>query len=106
MKILLTLAAGIALLAIASFTGSASHAAQNQVYAFGVTSQNPGCTEDGPPFCLPFTYTFRVLAVQHGDGHAWGLVWRRNHDTGLVRTGVVTCMTAADGKAAIGGIET
>jgi hypothetical protein len=52
MKILLSLAAGIALLAAAGVTGSTSHAAQNQVYAFGVTSQNPGCTEDGPPFCL------------------------------------------------------
>ena len=106
MKILLTLAAGVTLLAVAGFAGSASHAAQNQVYAFGVTTQNPGCTEDGPPFCLPFTYTYRVLAVQHGEGHAWGLVSRLNHGTGVVRDGVVTCMTVADGMAAIGGFET
>jgi hypothetical protein len=106
MKILLTLAAGIALLAVAGFTGSASQAAQNQIYAFGVTTQNPGCTEDGPPFCYAFTYTYRVLAVQHGEGHAWGLVSRLNHDTGVVRNAEVTCMTVADGKAAIGGFET
>lgn len=106
MKILLTLAASVALLALAAFTGSASHAAQNQVYAFGVTSQNPGCTEDGPPFCLPFTYTYRILAVEHGNGHAWGLVSRFNHGTGLTRTGEVTCITVADGRMAIGGIET
>jgi hypothetical protein len=106
MKILLTLAAGVALLAVAGFAGSASQAAQNQVYAFGVSTQSPGCTEDGPQFCLPFTYTYRVLAVEHGDGHAWGLVSRFNHDTGVTRKAEVMCMTVADGKAAIGGIET
>lgn len=106
MKTLLTLAAGIALLAAAGVTGSASHAAQNEVYAFGVTSQNPGCTEDGLTFCLPFTYTYRVLAVEHGEGHAWGLVSRFNHENGVTRKGQVMCMTVADGKAAIGGIET
>jgi hypothetical protein len=106
MKILLSLAAGIALLAAAGVTGSTSHAAQNQVYAFGVTSQNPGCTEDGPPFCLSSAVSFRVLAVMHGDGHAWGLISRLNHANGITRTGEVTCMTVADGKAAIGGIET
>ena len=106
MKILLTLAAGIALLAAAGVTGSASKAAQNQVYAFGVSSQNPGCTEDGPTFCLSSAVTFRVLAVRHGDGHAWGFVWRFRHESGTVRRGEVTCMTVADGKAAIGGFET
>jgi len=108
MKILLTLAAGASLLVAAASLGSAAgQAAQDNVYAFGVTTQNPGCTEDvEPPFCLPFTYTFRVLAVEHGHGHAWGLVWRLNHDTGVVRTGEVTCMTTDHGRATIGGIET
>jgi hypothetical protein len=107
MKILLTLTAGALLLVAAGSLGSASgRAAQDKVFAFGVTTQNPGCTEDGPPFCYPFTYTYRVLAVEYGDGHAWGLFSRRNHDTGLVRTGQVTCMTVAGGRAAIGGIET
>jgi hypothetical protein len=107
MKILLTLMAGIAVLGAAGLMGSAkSQAAQNDVYAFGVTSQTPGCTEDGPPFCYPSAFSFRVLAVQHGNGHAWGLVSRFRHDSGTTRTGYVTCMTVADGKAAIGGIET
>jgi hypothetical protein len=106
MKILLSLAAGVALLAVAGFAGSASQAAQNQVYAFGVSTQSPGCTEDGQQYCLPFTYTYRVLAVEHGEGHAWGLVSRFNHDTGVTREGQVTCVTVVDGKAAIGGIET
>ena len=107
MKILLTLTAGIALLGAAGLMGSAkSQAAQNDVYAFGVTTQNPGCTEDGQPFCLTATVSFRVLAVQHGDGHAWGEVSRFNHANGITRTGYVTCMTVADDKAAIGGIET
>ena len=106
MKLLLTLAAGIALLAVAGFAGSASQAAQNDVYAFGVTIQNPGCTEDGQQFCLSSAFTYRVLAVQHGEGHAWGEVSRFRHESGTTRTGYVTCMTVADGKAAIGGIET
>jgi hypothetical protein len=107
MKILLTFTAGIALLVAAGLMGSArSQAAQNDVYAFGVTSQNPGCTEDGPPICLSSAFTFRVLAVQHGDGHAWGEVSRFRHESGTTRNGYVTCMTVADGKAAIGGIET
>ena len=106
MKILLTLAAGIGLLAVAGLTGSVSQAAQNDVYAFGVTSQDPGCTEDGQLFCLPSAFTYRVLAVQHGEGHAWGTVSRFRHASGTTRTGYVTCMTIADGKAAIGGIET
>jgi hypothetical protein len=107
MKILLTLTAGIALLVAAGLMGSAkSQAAQNDVYAFGVTTQNPGCTEDGPPFCYSSAYSFRVLAVEHGNGHAWGLVSRFSHASGNTRTGYVTCMTVADGKAAIGGIET
>ena len=107
MRILLTFTAGIALLAVAGFTGSVkSHAAQNDVYAFGVTSQNPGCTEDGPPFCLSSAVSFRVLAVQHGEGHAWGVVSRFRHASGTTRTGYVTCMTVADGNAAIGGFET
>jgi hypothetical protein len=107
MRILLTLTAGVALLAAAAFTGSVrSQAAQNDVYAFGVTSQNPGCTEDGPPFCLSSAVSFRVLAVQHGEGHAWGVVSRFRHASGTTRTGYVTCMTVADGKAAIGGFET
>jgi hypothetical protein len=107
MRILLTFTAGIALLAVAGFVGSVkSDAAQNDVYAFGVTSQNPGCTEDGPPFCYSSAFSFRVLAVQHGEGHAWGLVSRFNHANGITRTGYVTCMTVANGKAAIGGIET
>jgi hypothetical protein len=107
MKILLTLMAGIALLGAAALMGSAkSQAAQNDVYAFGVTSQNPGCTEDGPPVCFSSAFTYRVLAVQHGDGHAWGVVSRFRHESGTTRTGYVTCMTVADGKAAIGGIET
>jgi hypothetical protein len=107
MKILLTLTAGIALLGTAGLMGSAkSQAAQNDVYAFGVTIQNPGCTEDGQPFCLSSAFTYRVLAVQHGDGHAWGVVSRFRHESGTTRTGYVTCMTVADGRAAIGGIET
>jgi hypothetical protein len=107
MKILLTLTAGIALLGAAGLMGSAkSQAAQNDVYAFGVTGQNPGCTEDGPPFCYPSAFLYRVLAVQHGEGHAWGVVSRFRPDRGTTRTGYVTCMTVADGKAAIGGFET
>ena len=107
MKILLTLTAGIALLGAAALMGSArSQAAQNDVYSFGVTSQNPGCTEDGPLICFSSALTFRVLAVQHGDGHAWGMVSRFRHESGTTRTGYVTCMTVADGKAAIGGFET
>ena len=107
MKILLTLAAGIALLVAASLMGSPrSQAAQNDVYAFGVTIQNPGCTEDGQLFCLSSAFTYRVLAVQHGEGHAWGVVSRFRHENGTTRNGYVTCMTVADGKAAIGGFET
>jgi hypothetical protein len=106
MKILLTLAAGVAVVAVAGFTGSVSQAAQDHVYAMGVTNQDPGCTEEPPPFCLPFAYTYRVLAVEHGTGHAWGFVSRLNHGNGVVRTGDVTCMTSANGRAAIGGIET
>jgi hypothetical protein len=107
MRFLLTFTAGIALLAVAGFTGSVkSQAAQNDVYAFGVTSQNPGCTEDGPLVCYSSAFTFRVLAVRHGEGHAWGVVSRFRHESGTTRTGYVTCMTVADGKAAIGGIET
>lgn len=107
MRILLAFAAGIALLAVAGFMGSVkSQAAQNQVYAFGATSQNPGCTEDGPPFCYVAANTYRVLAVEHGNGHAWGEVSRFNHGTGITRTADVTCISVADGKAAIGGMET
>ena len=49
MKLLLTPCSGPSAASGAGFAGSASQAAQNDVYAFGVASQNPGCTEDGPP---------------------------------------------------------
>ena len=106
MKTLLILTTGIAAIAIAGFAGSTGKAAQNQVYAFGTTTQNPGCTEDGPPFCYASTLTYRVLAVEHGNGHAWGIVSRFNYGTGITRSAYVTCMTVAGDKAAIGGMET
>ena len=106
MKILLIFATAATVIAIAGFAGSASHAAQNHLYSFGVTTQNPGCTEDPPGFCLSATYAYRILAVQHGNDDAWGTFSRFNYMTGVTRRGDVTCMTVADGKAAIGGFET
>ena len=48
MRILLTLTAGVALLAVAGFMGSVkSQAAQNHVYAFGATTQIQAARKTG-----------------------------------------------------------
>lgn len=79
-------------------------------YVFGVATHGPGCAEDVPPprvpFCFDGSRTLRVLAVRHGNGHAWGPFSRFNPTNGFTRKGEVTCMTVAGGRAAIGGIET
>jgi hypothetical protein len=96
--------------AIAYAGSAASQSNEKHSYAFGSGTHGPGCAEDVPPPGVPFCYqvsiTYSLLAVQRGNGHAWGLITRLNNGNGFRRTDEVTCMTVADGKAAIGGIET
>lgn len=109
MKILLTLAAGTALLAATSFSGSAA-SEPSRDYAFGVGTHGPGCTEDVPPgrtpVCSPVALSYSVLAPRNGEGRAWGTVARFNHGNGITRSAAVTCLTVVGNRAIVGGFET
>lgn len=81
-------ALAVALLAATAFAGSAAGGArQHRSYAFGVGTHGPGCAQDVPPPRVPFCYavslTYRLLAVQRGQGHAWGVFSRFNHGNGF-----------------------
>jgi hypothetical protein len=76
-------------------------------YAFGVGTYGPACWQThGGPFCSPFNYTSRILAVQQGNHRAWGTFERRNNATGGTFAGTVTCMTVEGNRASIAGILT
>lgn len=77
-------------------------------HAFGAGTFGPGCWQThGGPFCVPYSYTARILGVQRGHGHrAWGEFERRNHGTGGVFSGSVTCTNVSGNRAAIGGFLT
>jgi hypothetical protein len=79
----------------------------NRSYAFVGGTTEPGCTTGGPTLCVPFTYTFRLLAVPNGEeGKPWGLFQRRNHGTGGIYTGRIACTTIEGNRAVIGGYLT
>ena len=102
------LLAGLSLSAIAAaynFDGDSGGGPHG--YAFGVGTYGPACWQThGGPFCTPFDYTSRVLAVQQGIHQAWGTFERRNNVTGGVFAGTVTCTTIDHNRASIGGILT
>jgi hypothetical protein len=76
-------------------------------YVFGVGTYGPACWQtDGGPFCTPFSYTSRLLAVQQGNGRAWGLFERRNNVNSNTFAGRVTCTTIDGNRAVIGGMLT
>lgn len=75
-------------------------------HSFGAGGFGPGCWQTyAGPFCVPYAYTFRLLAVQRGrSGRAWGVFERRNNATGGLFAGRVTCTTVVGNRAAIGGV--
>jgi hypothetical protein len=94
-------------LSVATIAGA--HADEGQPpargYAFGAGNFGPACWETHVgPFCTPFNYSFRLLAVRRATGRAWGVFERRNNGTGGVFTGRVTCATVEGNRAAVGGI--
>jgi hypothetical protein len=98
--------AAIAALGIAAIAGAQLDDADgtNGAYAFAGGTTGPGCVQTGPPFCVPFSYTYRLLAVPRGEsGLPWGVFQRRNQGTGGIFTGRLTCTTVEGNRAAVGG---
>jgi hypothetical protein len=76
-------------------------------YTFGVGTYGPACWQtDGGPFCTPFSYTARTLAVQKANHRAWGVFERRNNLNGNTFRGTVSCLTVDGNRAVIGGMLT
>ena len=99
------LAAGLSVATIAAATGGGPQLARD--YTYGVGNYGPACWQThGGPFCSPFHFTSRLLAVQQGNQRAWGQFERHNNDNGGTFFGPVTCVTVDGNRAAIGGVLT
>jgi hypothetical protein len=101
------LVAGLSVATIAGATSSEDAQSSTRSNTFGVGNFGPGCwaSEGAPPFCVPYNYTARLLAVQRGESPgAWGVFERRNNVTGGRLVGRVTCVTIEGNRASIGGI--
>ena len=98
--------AGLAVATIAGATAVEDDGAPaSYEYTFGAGTFGPACWQThGGPFCAPFSYTFRLLGVGTGSAPPWGVFERRNHTTGGILRGRVTCMTVEGNRAAIGGV--
>jgi hypothetical protein len=99
------LAAGLSVATIAAATGGGPERARD--YGYGVGNYGPACWQtQGGPFCSPFHFTSRLLAVQQGSDRSWGQFERRNNDTGGTFFGPVTCINVDGNRAAVAGVLT
>jgi hypothetical protein len=67
----------------------------------------PGCFEpSNPPLCFSTPRDFSVGARATGNGHALGVWFYGNNDTGSSFTGRVMCMRRLGNTAVVGGVVT